>query len=323
MTLRVELDVDCYGGDARKSALADLIELQAMRHPAMTEAQLADYAADVGWGRRWASKFVDVGEDSDSEGPTARDLAIGAFEAIGERTDFLREMYPFRMNSHGSLIRKAEQLGIYDTLLAISASHVHGLAIGVNPRDYLEEVVVRSMSCLGLRTAAVAVHRRQGHRFEDSLRLACQQVGLQAIPTGASRRRRAFDGGVDVLAHLPILPRRNSVWTAIGQVTCARSDEWERKFAEPKAKTWNGLLGGDLFPVPFLALPYHVTSLEFRHLEQAPGTHGGLLIDRLSITQALHGTPLTTTDLHAAAALATIEIDGPRGIAEEAVKVSA
>lgn len=314
MRLSLEIDSEAYGGDARKTALADFLEVQAFRGPSMTRGQLAEFAADAGWGRRWATKFIDVSEEGDAEGPTAGDLADGAFDAIAERVDLLQDCYPFRVNHAGSLARVEPETCAYDLFLAICMSHVHGLDIGANPRDYLEGVVVRCMHRLGLRASAVAAFTRGGAAFAESLQSACREVGLIAYPTEAIRRRKAFDGGVDVLAHLPLSPTRNAIWAGIGQVTCARSDEWERKLKEPSPRKWNGFLGGPLLPIPFLAIPYHVTGIEFRHLEQSSDTHGGFVLDRLSLTRALHADT-SPADVDIASRLRTVEVIGPHALA--------
>ncbi len=277
---------DAYGGDSRTSALADVLEVQAATATSMTEAQLTDYIADAEWGRRWASKFNDIGEADEDASPTARDLASGAFHCIAERADLLGDVYPYKIRCD-RVTRLSHQVVAYDVFLAISIGHAYKVHIGVNPRDYLEEVVVRGLRNTGLRATGLALRQRDhGEDFAALVREACKQIGLLGNVGLVRRRKRAFDGGADVLAYVALEPRRNSVITAVGQITCAQSDHWEHKLSEAKPPMWQKILSSEVSPVGFLAVPYHVETRHLRFLEEG---QNALVLDRLSLASCLHG----------------------------------
>lgn len=305
----VQPNIEAYGGDSRASALADALEMQAVTGQSMAEGQLVDYVADAGWGRRSASKFNDVGEEGDEEGPTAKDHAVKAHDCIRERSSLLGELYPFVLED-GMVSRRSADPCAYDVLLSLSAAHAYDVEIGCNPRDYLESLVVRALETVGLRTTSISQWKASKRKFPEVLTLACKSVGLVVSPLASVRRKRAFDGGVDVLAHLPLPPLRQSAWLGICQVTCASSDSWEAKFGEASPNKFRKLLRSEAPPHRLLAVPYHVEDKHLRSLEEH---HAGHLLDRLNLCEGL-ARVVNDEDLRIARALDAIEVDAPRGV---------
>jgi hypothetical protein len=97
---------------------------------------------------------------------------------------------------------------------------------------------------------------------------------------------RAQDENVDTIAHVHWDDRRPGTWCFIGQVTCAISDEWEKKLDEPKPATWASLLHVTPKPMVFLAVPHHV---ETSYMEKLLQSERGIVIDRLRLVMNLNG----------------------------------
>jgi hypothetical protein len=78
--------------------------------------------------------------------------------------------------------------------------------------------------------------------------------------------------------------QRAGRWTFVGQVTCARSDDWEKKAGEAKRGRWRLILGDDLEPTPFLAVPHHVEDIVMKKLVVDVKS---LVLDRLRLAPYL------------------------------------
>lgn len=306
----LEIDIDAYGGEVRASALADALEIQAVGNEfSMTESQLTDYVQDNGWGRRYSDKFVDAGDENEDHGPTARDHAAHAFMALRQRADLLGSLYPFEVdNANGLLRRRHSEAKTYDVLIALTTAHAHRIDIGVDPRVYLEDLVVRSFKALGFMATGLGTSNRQKvPSFEDRFLAACADVEMRGDPTAAVRRREANDEGVDVLARFPISPLRYSAWTALCQVTCGRSETWKGKIHEAAPRKWRRFLNTDVEPTAFLAVPHHVIDLHLKAIEQ---DSGGMVLDRLHLVSAIRDD-IDDTDLDIAHRLRGIRIAAP------------
>lgn len=302
-------DIDAYGGDSRTSALADVLEMQAFSQTSMNTAQLADYVADAGWARRRANKFIDVGDEDLKTNPTAPDLAVGAFACISERKRLLGEQYPYGIES-GTVVRHSDEAAGYDVIHGLALSHAYDLDIGVNPRDYLEEVVVRCLRAAGVRAGGMANRRRAtGADFPALVREVCTELGLDGDAKRAMRREEAFDGGCDVLAYLPLEPRRRSIVAVIVQVTCTQSDRWEEKLCETRPHRWMKILSSEVSPLRVLAVPYHVATAHLNFLEEGQTS---IVLDRLSLSKQMPST-LAGDDEAIFQALRTVSVEAPRG----------
>ncbi len=315
MTQPLEPDIEAYGSDARASALADVLELQAWTSrgkTSMTEAQLVEYIADAQWGRRRAEKFLDVGETGPLEEPTAKDMAAHVLRHLARRAELLGEAYPYALDDR-SLVRTDDGLTGYDVVLGVAMAHAYELAVPVNPRDYFEDLVTRCLKAPGVRATGLAGRRRGGEGdFRTVVEDACEALGLDGRVDRATRRAKAFDGGCDVLAYVPFEPRRRSVLVAVVQVTCARSDDWEQKLNQTAVSRWKKVLGSELSPVAVLAVPYHVDDVPLEHIEG--GHQGALVLDRLFFATRLDRPGgMTDSDRRIAEALRRVEVEAPRG----------
>ncbi|MGM0578378.1 MAG: hypothetical protein ACQEXJ_21820 [Myxococcota bacterium] len=318
----IEPDVEAYGSDARASALADVLEVQALTGYSMNKYQLVDYCADANWGRRWADKFSDVGEISAPTSPTATEMAEHAIDCVRSRAELLGPKYPFEILRTGALDRRTDCSDplAYDLMLAIALAHSYpGVEIGVAPTEFVETVFVRGLCEAGLSAVGLAERRRAGGAdYLSVVRSACEEIGLDGDASRAPRRTGAHDGGVDILAHLPLGLRRRSAVAIVAQVTCANSERWGDKFSETRSSMWQAILGNEVSPIPVLALPYHVDHKQLHYLEQGSK---GIVLDRLAIAALLNS--LTPDEKRVAERLWQISVEAPRWAPSGAVRRSA
>ena len=267
------LSPDVYGSFARFSAVADFLELRALRSP-----QVIVREPDL--ERRIETDGIRL---SSPLGPSASDSAQAAgivFEVFEERARILGMRYPFHVSRRNGLRRSTKVIGGYRVLLAMTAAHAYRVKCG-DPKKLFEGLVTRALEQLGLRSATTGTSRKQKKRgFTGMLEAACNDVGLEASPDGSILSEAAQDEKVDTLAHLDLGDGRSGRWTFIGQATIAESGEWERKASEPKPKLWRALIGDTHDPSPFLAVPYHV---EANHLDSLHARLPAVVLDRLRL----------------------------------------
>jgi hypothetical protein len=287
---RIEPSADLYGGKARRSALADHLELISLSGGQPRVDQLADYIGDAGWTQKLDELYVDhsTAAASDPDGdpeelPTDTTLAAeSVFDLLRERARVLGDRYPFDVTDIGVGQRGDEvSHGPYLALLAISTAHAHSLVVpGEMPWEMFQALVARCLCDAGIPAVDFAGARR-GVTFDDALIDAAGRVGLQATPNVGIRSRRAHDENVDAIAHLDRRDGRPGQWVFIGQVTCEKSDGWEGKIQEPAEAYWCDMLGISIPPQVFLAVPYHA---EARHLSKLVQDRGKAILDRLNFT---------------------------------------
>ena len=272
MTDTIEPDIEAYGKFARASALADYAELLSLKGQNVTREQLSNYADDIGWR---ADELIRCpGEASSSD-----DIGEQIFEVLREREDLLKDSYPFEVES-GRLraVERAEETA-YVGLLSLLTAHAYGVDLKVPAHQTFELSVAEALSGRPLRVSALAAIRKTSGGFEDALKHACREVGLQATPCAAAIRTHAQDEGVDHLCHLDWNDNRSGTWAFIGQATCTKSEHWQAKMGEPKRDRWRGLLSTIVRPLRFLSVPHHVDRCMMRYLAEGDG----IVLDRLRL----------------------------------------
>lgn len=274
----IEPRPDPYGRYADSSALADYLEVLALAGVSPTRHDLADQIADNTWTVRAHELFLEGGEERDSNVDDEEGVirADRVFRLLDERSRTLGHRYPFDI-TETSLMRRppADEHRLYYGLLAISLAHAYGLYGDVT--GLFEEVVAAALSDRGLRSIRIS---SAGANFEERVTNAGTQLDLSPTPEAEIRRLFAHDEKGDVLTHFGWTDLRVDTWTAVGQVTCAVSEEWDGKIAEPSDVQWKGYLNVHPRPLTFLAIPHHAES---RHRHWLTKRHERLLLDRLRL----------------------------------------
>lgn len=267
------LTPDIYGSYARFSAVADFLELHALRTPRR-------YIRVPDLERRLDTDSIRLNTPLVPTPTDAGQAAGIVFSILEERVRILGAEYPFTVTRRDGLRARYKSVGVYRVLLALTAAHAYRIRT-LDPKQLFESLVARALTTLGLRAATTGTSRRRRvGSFSTMLGTACSAIGLVASPDAAVISSAAQDEKVDTLAHLDLGDQRCGRWTFIGQATVAESTEWERKAAEPKPKLWRNLITDTHDPAPFLAVPHHV---EPRHLENLHERAHAIVLDRLRL----------------------------------------
>jgi len=308
---KVVPDIDAYGTYERRSALADALELQAIRRPSFSISELADYIRDNSWTRSLDEQFsgpddveVDLGEESDASTYAASQV----FGILEERRQILGNKYPFRIERsrlHFEGLRDS-CLGYY-LLLGVTVSHAYGIDIeGVDPRHCFEDLVTSCFEQKGLLAGNLGRVRRGASNISEAVGKIGELCKLTPQMGNAVFRRRAQEEGVDVIAHLDWGDSRSVHWVFIIQATCGKSDTWSNKLSEPSPLMWKRALGLRTLPRPVLAVPHHMQRTTLHYLaDRADGDR--LLLDRLRLSN-MSGELIDRAD-EICALLDDIEVD--------------
>lgn len=276
----LEPNIDAYGTYGYASALADWLELCALAGQRQTQADVADLIRDNGWGGRRSEQYYGDVEDYDRSAP---DMTSAAYELIDQRSSTLGARYPFERNHEGVLRSAGGSYNPYVSLLSITVAHAwsdFAITGAASPENVLEHVVAEVLRDRNFRVAQMGAMDQAGGGFAAALSRGAAAVGLKAMPRPVPVAISARDAGVDTLAALPWEDGRPGQWTFIGQVTCAKTDQWEGKLDRPKASNWRNYLLELNSPFVFLAVPHHV---ENRHLRQLLSSDRGVVLDRLRL----------------------------------------
>lgn len=287
--IELEPDVDAYGSKARASAIADFVELWAISGTNPSAADVGDYIADVGWAQKLHELYtVPPGGADDS----ADDLEFGTdgtvaarrvFDVLDERSATLGSHYPFRKDNERCFFT-GNASSPYLVPLAIAVAHAYSITTPQVPSVVFEDTVARVLEAHARRAVNFshirAQHPAANGGFDAAVIDACRLVGLRGTPTAHNRAVHANDEKVDTIVHLDWGDRRAGAWTMVGQVTCAKSDDWFGKLQEVPAGGWALFLGELIEPQVFLAIPHHIES---RHLHNLVGGYRKLVVDRLRI----------------------------------------
>jgi hypothetical protein len=265
----IEPDPDWYGTYARRSSLADYLELLAIAGRSWSMEQLADHILDNRWidqlGERIGVPAEVETDDGDLSGELDRALerAVDVVSVIDERASTAGDRYPFQRNDSGRLTYQGgdDGPGPYVRLLALTVGHAIRHPFDAPVHQVFEVVVEHAFSNFGFLTAGIGAISRTGGGFHNTLTTACTAVGLDAYPAAALARSFANDEGSDIISNVWSMDRRKGGLQLIGQATCARSNDWDAKILEPSVHQWRDWLGGVRSPVAYLAVPHHVEDI--------------------------------------------------------------
>ena len=273
----IEPSVDWYGSYARRSAIADFLELAALEGRTLSLEGLADLIRDNRWSVALGERIEVPGSsavDSDPEEPdedergemlgvehdAARLRAGDVLAVVAERVTVGQRKYPFSVDDAGRLqyIGVAPAADPYIRLLALTVAHATGMRFTPPPYQVFEAVVAEALSRAGFATTGIGALSRAGGSFDSVLLACCGAVGLVAYPDAAPSRVFANDEGADILTNVWAVDTRPGGLQLVGQVTCARSNDWSAKITEPKKLQWRDWLGRMRSPETYLAVPHHV-----------------------------------------------------------------
>lgn len=277
----IEFDVEWYGSQVRPSALCDYLELLALQGVQVSEEVIADFVRDSDITHLLRETIVfkpgsDIpGVEEGSEDidlrvaiDAAHEVVRDALAELHERHEILADCYPYDVSdqSDAVLVRKqsASDWSPYDSLLLLTIAHANKLVVpGVSLTELFERIVEVTLDSRGLATARL---QNGGKDYASRVERAASQVHLTVSVSQSSHRLHAVDGGTDLLSNLWPDDNRLGGTQLIGQATCAKSDEWERKMTEPKPLHWRDMLGSGPSPLRYLAIPHHVGNSYRRHL---------------------------------------------------------
>jgi len=280
---KIKPDQDAYGNLARASFFADYMEVLALKGHRNKKQLLKDLIADTYVRSREILTEIGTAGREDWE---PADVANDAWDCLKQRTEILGDKYPFTVS--GSTVRLKDGVdpeeSPYVSVLAIAINHAFGATRDLIVENLFEDVVGDSLEGRGLFVGRFGeIGRDASLDFESSMDRLGEHLGIAMNPNAVVRRVSAQDGGVDVIAHLDWQDNRAGRWLFIGQVTCARSDEWHTKIYDAIPDDWMAYFGEVVPPVPFLALPYHVEDAAMMYLKG----HKRHILDRIRIVQSL------------------------------------
>lgn len=277
----IEFDVECYGSQARRSALCDYLELLALQGTRVSEEVIADFVRDSQITHLLREPIVSTSDSvpsyADEDGEyldlstsidNAHDVVRDALAELHERHEILGDGYPYDVSGESDAVlmrrRDTSDWSSYDSLLMLTVAHASSLLVpGVSLTELFERIVATTLESHGIATARL---QNGGTDYRSRVQQAAQQVQLTVNVAQSSHRRHAVDGGTDLLSNLWPADRRPGGTQLIGQATCAKSDRWEAKMMEPKPAHWKEMLGTGPAPLRYLAIPHHVGSSYRHHL---------------------------------------------------------
>jgi hypothetical protein len=275
------IDVNAYGTYARPCAIADFLELMALRGREPSEIELAEHIVDSDWVIDDMFLDVDEGRPMARRRDDATEQARTIYAALEERQHMLADKWPFRFDGPRLVAVGREVVtDPYVALLSVTLAHAYDIATPHAPELVFEGTVADIFARRDLLVSNFGRVARGAPNFEQALLVAGAEVLLSPTPEAAIRKVHAQDGKVDTLCHTWWGDTRPGVWCLIGQVTCAKSDAWEGKIMEPSPFAWSKLLNVEPLPLAFLAVPHHVGS---SHLAQLVQDHHRVVFDRLRL----------------------------------------
>ncbi|MCR2812883.1 hypothetical protein [Microbacterium sp. zg.Y1084] len=282
---KIKPNQDAYGNLARASFFADYMELLALKGHRNRKNLLADLIADT--YARSREILTDVGSAGTEDWEPA-DLADSTWGCLEQRAQILGNKYPFIVSPTSVSFRVGvdPEESPYLSLLAIALNHAFSASRDLLVENLFEDVVGDSLESRGLHVGRFGeIGRDATLSFEQSMNQLSQRMTIAMNPNAVVRRVSAQDAGVDVVGHLDWQDTRVGRWLFIGQVTCARSDEWHTKIYDAVPDDWMAYFGETVPPVPFLALPYHVEDAAMEHF-RGRQRH---ILDRIRIVMSLTG----------------------------------
>lgn len=295
----LEPSIDAYGTRGRVSVLADFIEVMVLnggRCP--TVGSLADFIEDTYGGQGIRAAYfepdVPIGKEESSlkglsTAEKAKEVAGWVFSLFENRSNWLNSAYPFDVGSDGRISLRGDprDCAHYLLLLGVLVFHAYGNSIHTGGPlrcdvqlvfERITKPVLTGFSPLS-RAEILGTSSSNGGGFAAVLKSTVEGVGLRADLTKVEYAAGAKDNGVDVVVHLDFGDDRLGRWVLLGQATCAKTDDWEDKVAEP-GLDWKTLLNMIVSPLVFLAVPHHVDDT-FVHKVMRKSGH--MLLDRIRL----------------------------------------
>ena len=299
----LEPAVDAYGSYARASAIADFLELWALNRQPKSRSDIADYIGDNGWASKLHETFAAPDDSDDADGEdedlgTDLEIAVGrVFDQIEARNFFLRGEYPFYFDfDSGRLTPSGAATSPYLALLALTIAHAYRLnTASEKPHAVFEDTVARALNEAGHHSVNFSKMRSAFSNFGDAIKQAATSLSLRVAASEALASKWAWDEGTDVIAQIESgfsAMGGIGAWTAVGQATCAVSNEWDRKISEVKPPNWERWLDTQVPPQAFLAVPHQA---EPRHIEKLVTGNQGVVLDRLRLAAMLRSVSLEET----------------------------
>lgn len=283
MTKPIQAELDLYGAYARGSALADFVEVCALRGIALSKSDLETLDRKSSWFRKTRGMFTrDVDDELDEDGDEVP-WADWTWSILQQRSDELGELYPFSVTSDDLVASSDAAVSDYVRLLSVTLAHAYGVTATVDPRTLFELLVVGALGQIGALSFGMGTATTRGASFPVQLSAAGKALGFAAQPSPNPAHRFAKDGGVDAIARLGWIDQRLGNFFFIVQVTCAASTEWERKISEPRIDHWYRYMNESTLPISGLAVPHHVEDGHFELLIGQTKT----VVDRLRLVGRL------------------------------------
>jgi hypothetical protein len=291
----IEPSKDAYGPDAERSHLADWLELLALAGQPLAEAELADHLRDTNWTVRSRELYhspegdAEPSEDQQDGGAGVSPPVEAAGDVVGileSRAYALGDRYPFGFDGRAltAMDPVEEHHRPYLALLAITVAHHYEVDGGHRPERVFEGVVAAVLRARGLVTCDFGAVTRSAADFREAVKVAAHEVRTVPNEEAAPSRECASDEGVDTISHLDWGDLRPGHWLWIGQATLGKSNTWHRKILEPRVAQWRALLGSELDPIGYLAVPHHVEEEQLHYLTS---TNARLVLDRLRLCRYL------------------------------------
>ena len=306
--MRLELDVDGYGGRGMLTLIADYFEhvCAARRHdvgldfvsdylknrklriPLYRRVRINESADPIQSLESAHEELDDPSEETDhvtEEDQNCRQAAEDSRRVFGllcERTQRLDRLYPFEAH-RGRLRRRAKTVTAYDVVLSLSLRHA--CLRDKNVPDEFEAFAGRCLVASGHRVvrlgaASKAETGTRSVRFKAMYERAVRELSLRRN-ANASVPEHVFDEGTDLLARLPPMDQRAGCRTTLVQATVGKADSWDKKLVQPKVGNWIEILGDPIEPNVSLAIPHHVEDDQLAELVR--NGHGGTVLDRLRL----------------------------------------
>lgn len=293
--------MEAYGQYARFSAIADVLELSALKGRTVRRAHVIDWLRDAAMSI--SSDLMIPEEELDGRRSDDYELPCTAlFDLFAERMGTIGSLYPFSVTTRElSLRRGMHKEGIYTQLLALTVAHAHDVKTRAKPTVVFERLVSEAFRRRGWKSVCVGASRG---KLQDSLVTASKQTNLPLRTSGAPHSRRANDDKIDVLAHFSLADSRPGRFTAIGQVTLEKSSGWARKAQEPPVRIWADYMNEPILPYKFLAVPHHVENRYFLRLTRETNA---IVLDRLRMALMLRSPHPEMTAIFNAVVKARVE----------------
>lgn len=275
---KIEPQIDQYGNLSRASFFADYIEILTLMGRRSTRKLLKDLIDDSFSGKR---EILTNPADEETEWAPG-DYADEAWTCLLQRSEILGVRYPFTVTESRLSLKPnfVPHESPYVALLAVTLAHSFNAPSNLAVETVFEEVVADAMAAVGLTVGRMgALSRESPGGFEATMVRLGKALDMPTYPNAVVRRVAANDAKVDVVGHLDWKDKRKGRWMYIGQVTCARSDEWHGKIHEPVPDDWMQFLGEILPPAAFLAVPHHVEDETIAYMENIRRS----IIDRIHL----------------------------------------